>query len=84
MNVPLEPELEKLVQEKVKSGRYQTAAEVFRDALLLLKERDENRERLEALLQEGLESGEATEMTSAEWEQIRREVHSKRTAPKTE
>jgi putative addiction module CopG family antidote len=40
MNVSLTPELEQLVREKVASGLYQTASEVIRDALRLLKERD--------------------------------------------
>jgi antitoxin ParD1/3/4 len=41
MNVSLTPELEKLVSQKVASGMYQTASEVMRDALRLLKKRDE-------------------------------------------
>jgi antitoxin ParD1/3/4 len=40
MNVSLTPELEKLVQDKVKSGRYLSASEVVREALRLLEERD--------------------------------------------
>jgi antitoxin ParD1/3/4 len=40
MNVSLTPELEQLVQEKVKSGRYLSASEVVREALRLLEERD--------------------------------------------
>ena len=40
MNVSLTPELERLVNEKVESGLYQTASEVVREALRLLKERD--------------------------------------------
>lgn len=40
MNVSLTLELEQLVQEKVASGLYQTASEIVRDALRLLKERD--------------------------------------------
>ena len=40
MNVSLTPELEQLVNEKVKSGFYQTASEVVREALRLLSERD--------------------------------------------
>ena len=40
MNVSLTPELEQLVQDKVASGLYQTASEVVREALRLLKERD--------------------------------------------
>ncbi len=41
MNVSLTPELEELVDEKVQSGMYHTASEVVRDALRLLKERDD-------------------------------------------
>jgi Arc/MetJ-type ribon-helix-helix transcriptional regulator len=41
MNVSLTPELEKLVSEKVRSGLYQTASEVVREALRLLKQRDD-------------------------------------------
>ncbi len=40
MNVSLTPELERLVAVKVKSGMYQTASEVIREGLRLLKERD--------------------------------------------
>ena len=39
MNVNLTPELEKLVQRKVKTGRYKSATEVVREALRLLDER---------------------------------------------
>jgi antitoxin ParD1/3/4 len=41
MNISLTPELEQLVNDKVKSGLYQTASEVIRDGLRLLKERDQ-------------------------------------------
>jgi len=41
MNVNLTTELEQLVQLKVKSGRYNSASEVVRDALRLLADRDE-------------------------------------------
>ena len=43
MNVSLTPELEKLVSNKVATGLYQTASEVVRDALRLLRERDEHK-----------------------------------------
>ena len=43
MNVSLTPELRKLVEEKVQSGLYQTASEVVREGLRLLRERDEAR-----------------------------------------
>jgi len=40
MNVSLTPELEGLVNEKVRSGDYNSASEVVREALRLLKEQD--------------------------------------------
>lgn len=45
MNVSLTPELEALVNEKVGSGLYQTASEVVREALRLLKQRDDETRR---------------------------------------
>ncbi|TVR35408.1 MAG: type II toxin-antitoxin system ParD family antitoxin [Nitriliruptor sp.] len=43
MNVSLTPELEELIQERVRSGRYTSASEVVREALRLLHDRDELR-----------------------------------------
>jgi antitoxin ParD1/3/4 len=43
MNVNLTPELEELVQNKVKTGRYNSASEVVREALLLLEDHDKVR-----------------------------------------
>ena len=64
MNVSLTPELEKLVTRKVKTGRYQTASEVVREALRALEERDQVAAlRLVELRKEivkGLKSGKAT------------------------
>ncbi len=55
MNVSLTPELEKLINEKVDSGLYQTASEVVREALRLLKEHDHERVRLQADVQAGFD-----------------------------
>ena len=59
MNVCLTPELEKLVEAKVRSGRYQSASEVIREGLRLLEEKDLMREaRLQEVrgrIQEGLD-----------------------------
>ena len=54
MNVSLTPELEKLVAERVASGRYASASEVIREALRLLEERD-RLNRLRDDVQLGLE-----------------------------
>lgn len=43
MNVHLTPELEQLVQNKVQSGRYNSASEVVREALRLMEQKDELR-----------------------------------------
>ncbi len=78
MNVSLTPELEKLIDTKVASGMYHSASEVVRDALRLLIERDELRERrLQALkcdIQAGLDqldSGETVPGADA-FDMIRR------------
>lgn len=44
MNVSLTPELEAMINVKVKSGRYNTASEVVREGLRLLAYEDEIRE----------------------------------------
>lgn len=44
MNVSLTRELERLVEQKVRSGMYQSASEVVREGLRLLQERDDLRQ----------------------------------------
>lgn len=44
MNVSLTPELEKFVESRVATGRYQTASEVVREGLRLLEEQERQRE----------------------------------------
>ena len=83
MNVSLTPELERFVEKKVQTGRYQSASEVIRAGLRLLEERDDERLRsvaassmadLEAKLIEGLNSGSAGKMTERDWKSLRRRV----------
>lgn len=53
MNVSLTPALEKIIQEKVKTGLYNSASEVIREALRLLEDQDRLRHiRLEGLRKE--------------------------------
>ena len=56
MNVSLTPELENLVSNKVKSGMYQTASEVIREGLRLLRERDGRMSELRADIHAGFEA----------------------------
>lgn len=44
LNVSLTPELERFVQERVATGRYQTASEVIREGLRLLEQEERDRE----------------------------------------
>ncbi|MCY7347694.1 MAG: type II toxin-antitoxin system ParD family antitoxin [Pyrinomonadaceae bacterium] len=73
MNVSLTPELEKLVNEKVKSGLYNSASEVIRESLRLLQEQDLlkqiRRDELRREIMLGVEqirNGEYTEIKSPE------------------
>ncbi|HMJ07393.1 MAG TPA: type II toxin-antitoxin system ParD family antitoxin [Pyrinomonadaceae bacterium] len=63
MNVSLTTELESIVDQKVKSGMYNSASEVVREGLRLLQQRDEMRETklnaLRAEIQKGIEDLEA-------------------------
>ena len=40
LNVSLTPDLSRFVEDRLRSGRYQTASEVVREALRLLEERE--------------------------------------------
>lgn len=66
MNVSLTPELERLVREKVETGRYASTSEVVREALRLLEQRDQAAvDRLTALRSawdKGIASGPAGEL----------------------
>ena len=74
MNISLTPELERLVQEKVASGLYNSASEVIGESLKLLHERDWIREiRLEELkkeIQKGLSQLERGEYKVYETEEL--------------
>lgn len=68
MNVSLTPELETLINEKVKSGNYNSASEVVREALRLLKEEDElkriRREEVRREVMKGVADMEAGRYTT--------------------
>lgn len=62
MTITLTPELESLVERKVKTGRYHSASEVVREALELLDEKDQvNEARLEELRAEIIKAEDAYE-----------------------
>jgi antitoxin ParD1/3/4 len=57
MNISLTPQLEKLVQDRVNSGRYTSASEVMREALRLLEAHDQERDARLAQLRTDVDGG---------------------------
>jgi len=58
MNVSLTPKLEGFVKAKVKTGDYNNASEVIREAVRLLQERDAGRKIELAALRRAIRDGE--------------------------
>jgi antitoxin ParD1/3/4 len=67
MNVSLTPELEEMIDAKVRSGMYQSASEVVREALRALVEREARQAKFDELKREiqlgidDIEAGRVTE-----------------------
>jgi antitoxin ParD1/3/4 len=84
LNVNLTPQLEKLVRQKVSSGRYNSASEVVREALRLMEAQDELRslklEQLRRDIREGLESGAARPFSISEMKREGRKLLRSRSA----
>jgi len=57
MNISLTPELERLVDERVKSGRYASASEVIREGLRLLEEHEELKRQRVAEVRQKIDRG---------------------------
>jgi antitoxin ParD1/3/4 len=72
MKISLPESLTAFVEQQVASGKYADAEQYLR-ALIEADQKQQAREHLEALIQEGLDSGPATEMTARDWEHIRQE-----------
>ena len=72
MKISLPESLTAFVEQQVASGKYADAEQYLR-ALIEADQKQQARDHLEALIQEGLDSGAATEMTDRDWEQIRQE-----------
>ena len=70
MTISLSPELEKLITDKVESGKYASASEVIRVSLQLLDEREkreaERMAQLKELIREGIEAADRGELIDGE------------------
>jgi antitoxin ParD1/3/4 len=84
LNINLTPRLEKLVRQKVESGRYNSASEVVREALRLMEEQNElhvlQLERLRRDIREGMESGPPRPWSLAEMKRRGRKLAASRKA----
>jgi antitoxin ParD1/3/4 len=75
MNVSLTPELEQLISDKVDTGMYQTASEVVREGLRLLKDRDDRQLRADVRVGfEAVDRGEYTDYTAGKIKSLAAEV----------
>ena len=72
MKISLPESLTAFVEQQIASGKYATA-EQYLGALIEADQKQKAREHLETLIQEGLDSGPASEMTAQDWEHIRQE-----------
>lgn len=70
MNISLPEQLKTIVEEQVGSGRYSSASEYVRE-LIRNDEKRREREKLEAMLLEGVRSGEPVPATPDYWQQKR-------------
>ncbi|MHC5612958.1 MAG: type II toxin-antitoxin system ParD family antitoxin [Nostoc sp.] len=73
INISLPDTMRTYIEEKVAAGGYSSVSEYFRE-LVRQDQKRQAAEHLEAMLLEGLNSGNATEMTPDDWEDIRQAV----------
>jgi antitoxin ParD1/3/4 len=81
MNITLPEPMRRFVEEQVASGDYGTASEYVR-ALIREDQKRRTQERLEALLIEGLDNGEAVEATPEFWQNLRARIVERRQSGK--
>jgi antitoxin ParD1/3/4 len=76
MTISLPDPMRDFIESEVSGGNYGSASELFRE-MVRERQKAKMQERLEALLLEGLESGEPAEVTKAYVEKRRRELRQK-------
>ena len=69
-NISLTPELDRFIDDRVDSGLYESASEVVREGLRLLRHREDLQkkqvERVRAKIEKGFQQSERGEVVSAE------------------
>lgn len=74
LNISLPQGMKTFVEEQVKADEHYSSVSDYLRALIREDQKRRAQQRLEGLLLEGIDSGEATEMTAEEWQAIRHEV----------
>jgi antitoxin ParD1/3/4 len=73
LNISLPDSMRTFVEEQIAKGEYSTASEYIRH-LIRQAQKQAEKERLETLLIEGLESGESIEVTDEWWDEKRNQL----------
>jgi antitoxin ParD1/3/4 len=74
INISLPDSVKAYLEKQVASGNYNNISDYIWELIVQDQKRKTAKERLEELLLEALDSGEATPMTDLDWEQIRQTV----------
>lgn len=74
LNISLSEQFESLIEAQIVAGKFQTANDYIAHLILQDHERQTQQKQIEALLIEGLESGESIEVTDDWWEQKRKQL----------
>ena len=86
VNISITPELDAFLQDRVKSGRYQTTSEVVREALRLLERQEQERDaalyQLKAKLERGAGQAEGGELIDGDevFDELREMIEERRRA----
>ena len=73
MNIALPEAMKSFVRERVSEGGYSSVSEYVRD-LIRADQKRKAEERIDALLLEGLDSGQPVPVTSEYWEEKKRKL----------
>lgn len=80
MSISLPDEMKAFVEAEAARQGFGTASEYIRAVIQEAQERKTKRERVDALLLEGLDSGPATPLVAADWKDIERRLEDRSAA----
>ncbi len=81
MNISLPESMKKYVDQQVETGGYGSVSEYVRE-LVRRDQKERAQSKLEALLLEGIESGEPIPVTPEYWKKLRRDIVARRAKKK--